>query len=419
MMNYKYGLLLSALLVGCQPAEEGAIEAPPPRPVKVFKVVESLIGKEYSYPAVVLSGQKAELSFRVGGQVFELPVHARSQVKKGDLIAKLDPRNYTSNVNQVRAKITAEQARLKAMTSGSRSEDIASMRAAIAASEAGVVSARSNAERTLTKYRKGLIPKEQMDSALASVKTAQARLAADQQALSKGQTGSRKEDVSAQSAMIRSLQTQLKNAKDVEDDATLRAPFDGIVAERLVDNFANVKANQTIAVIQDLQNLELRFNLPGPDVAHFGTHREKIKFKASLDAIPERSFDAEMVEFTTQADERTRTFEARVSIDRPNDFMILPGMVGKVMVIDTSNIGSASSLSIPESALVADSDGKPIVWIVKADNKVELRHVEVSEASANSIRVLSGIEVGELVVSAGVSSMITGLEVRPVNKIGD
>lgn len=423
MRSYICGLVVCVVvcvsLTGCQPAEENAVVETPPRPVKVIKVAKSPAGKEYSYPAVVLSGQRAELSFRVGGQVFELPVHAMSEVKKGDLIAKLDPRDYTSNVKQLRSQIAAEVSRLKAMTSGSRSEDIAALRATIAASEARVMSVRSDAERQLTQYRKGLIPKEQMDSALAAVKTAQAQLAADQQALNKGRTGSRKEDVDAQNALISNLQTQLNKAQDVEDDAALLAPFDGIVAERLVDNFANVQPNQTIAVIQNLENLELSFNLPGPDVARFGANRDQISLEASLDAVPQRRFAAELVEFTSEADERTRTFEARVAIESPADFAILPGMVGQVRVTDRSEAATTTAVSIPETALTADSGGNPVVWVVNADNTVVMRPVEIGEASADTVSVLSGVQAGELIVSAGTSAMMPGLTVRPVNKVGE
>ena len=416
---YRLGLIFSLFLVGCQPAQEAEVPEAAPRAVKVTKVAEASAGIEYNYPATVLSAHKAELSFRVGGQIVELPVIAMSEVKKGDLIAKIDPRDYTSTVNQLKGQIAAERSRLKAMTSGSRSEDIASLRAAISASESRVVSARSDAERKLTQYRKGIVPKEQIDSALAAVKTAQAQLSADKQNLSKGQTGSRKEDVTTQDAVIRTLQTQLNNARDVEDDTSLLAPFDGIVAERLVDNFANVQPKQTIAVIQDLQNLELSFNLPGPDVARFGKHRESLKVVALLDAVPGRSFAAELVEFNSQADARTRTFEARVSIERPEDFSILPGMVGQVRVIDSSQVKNTPKVSLPESAIGADSYGEPVVWVVNSDNIVEMKKVELGAVGTDGINVLRGVSIGDMVVSAGVSAMIPGLKVRPINEVGN
>ncbi|RVU83633.1 efflux RND transporter periplasmic adaptor subunit [Leucothrix sargassi] len=412
------GLVLGLLLVGCQPAEETEAPELAPRAVKVTTVQEASAGVEYNYPATVLSAQKAELSFRVGGQVVELPIHAMSEVKKGDLIAKIDPRDYASTVKQLQAQLAAERSRLKAMTSGSRSEDIASLRASVAASEARVVSARSDAERALTQYRKGLIPKEQIDSALAAVKTAQAQLAAQQQDLNKGRTGSRQEDVATQNAVIQSIQTQLNNAQDVADDAALLAPFDGIVAERLVDNFANVQPKQTIAVIQDLQNLELSVNLPGPDVARFGAHREALTLEATLDAVPNRRFAAELVEFTSQADARTRTFEARVSIERPADYSILPGMVGQLIVTDRSKAEGEVNTRVPNGAISADSDGAPVVWIVGADNKVEMRKVTLGDVTADGIAVLEGLNVGDVVVSAGVSAMIPGLEVRPITEVG-
>ncbi|HPE61310.1 MAG TPA: efflux RND transporter periplasmic adaptor subunit [Thiolinea sp.] len=417
-MMHKFAVgLLVVLLVGCQPAEEAAVAPPKPRPVKVSKVTKISEGTEYIYPATVLASQVADLSFRVGGQIVELPVVAMSEVKKGDLIARLDPRDFESSVEQLKSQITAEESRLKAMTRGARQEDIAALLSAVEASQARVSSARAQAERTLTQYRKGLVAKEQLDAELASVKSAQAQLASDQQELSKGRRGSRSEDVAAQEAAIQTLKTQLENARDTERDTTLKAPFDGVIAERKVDNFANIQPKQAIAVIQNLAELELSFNIPGPDVAKLGAHADLLEVEASLDAVPDRRFPAELVEFNTQADLQTRTFEARVSIERPEDYSILPGMVGQIFATDTTR--ASKTLGIPSMALGADSESKPIVWVVNEDNRVEMHPVELGEIRNGHIEVLSGVQEGDLVVSAGVSLMTPGLEIRPINQIGE
>ncbi|MCB1619702.1 MAG: efflux RND transporter periplasmic adaptor subunit [Thiothrix sp.] len=417
-MRHKFAVgLLTVLLAGCQPAEEAAVAPPKPRPVKVSTVTKISEGTEYSYPATVLSSQVAELSFRVGGQIIDLPVLAMSEVKKGALIARLDPRDFESSVEQLKSQIVAEESRLKAMTSGARQEDIASLRSAVEAAQARVSSARSQAERTLTQYRKGLVAKEQMDAELAAVKSAQAQLAADQQALSKGRSGSRSEDVKAQEAAIRTLKTQLENAQDTRQDTTLEAPFDGIIAERKVDNFANVQAKQVIAVIQNLGMLELSFNIPGPDVARLGPNRDSLLLEAKLDAVPDRRFPARLEEFNTQADPQTRTFEARVAIERPEDYSILPGMVGQVFVTDTTRANQ--TLGIPSMALGADSESRPIVWVVNDNNTVEMRQVELGEIRNGQIEIRSGVREGEVIVSAGVSLMTPGLEIRPINQIGE
>ncbi|MGB0847947.1 MAG: efflux RND transporter periplasmic adaptor subunit [Thiolinea sp.] len=421
MLMPKRGICLSLMLLslsGCQPAEEAAIPDPGPRPVKVAAVSTGQGGTEYQYPAVVLPAQIAELSFRIGGQVVELPIHAMDEVKKGDVIAKLDPRDYKSNVDQLRARIVAEESRLKAMTSGSRQEDIAALRAAIVAAQARVSSAKAQAERTLSQYRKGLVVKERLDAELAAVKTAQAQLTSDQQALKRGRTGSRKEDVTTQLAQINSLRTQLKNAQDTAQDAALLAPFDGIIAERLVDNFTNIQPKQPVAVIQNLGRLELSFNIPGPDVARLGARREHLQLEAVLDAVPSKRFAAEVVEFNTRADERTRTFQGRVAIERPEDFNIFPGMVGQVLVTDTSQAGK--TLSIPGTAVSADSDDSPVVWVVNAEGAVEKRAVVLGSAARDgAVEVREGLNAGEQVVTAGVSAMMPGLKVRPVTAIGD
>jgi multidrug efflux pump subunit AcrA (membrane-fusion protein) len=108
-----------------------------------------------------------------------------------------------------------------------------------------------------------------------------------------------------------------------------------------------------------------------------------------------------------------------VAIESPADFAILPGMVGQVRVTDRSEAATTTAVSIPETALTADSGGNPVVWVVNADNTVVMRPVEIGEASADTVSVLSGVQAGELIVSAGTSAMMPGLTVRPVNKVGE
>lgn len=112
--------------------------------------------------------------------------------------------------------------------------------------------------------------------------------------------------IEAQNAAIGGLETQLAQAKVDLEETTLRAPFDGVIASRNVDNFTRVQANSTIAVIQKLDTIDLQYDVPGVDVAIFGQNRNTINL-ARLDVAPDREYEAELVEFGTQADAATQT----------------------------------------------------------------------------------------------------------------
>jgi len=112
----------------------------------------------------------------------------------------------------------------------------------------------------------------------------------------------------------------------------LRAPFDGIIASRNLEKFTNVQANSVVAVPQKLETIDFQFDATGIDVAMFGQQdQDNVVTKARLDVAPGREYDAQLVEFGTQADASTQTFRGRVSIRYPEDVTVLPGMTGSIV----------------------------------------------------------------------------------------
>lgn len=406
----------ASALAACEPEVTAEAPDPGPRPVKIVTVTTGADQRQYSYPALVLPAQEAKLSFRVSGKITDLPVRAMNEVVEGDLIARLDPRDFDSSVSQVESQLVAARAQLKSIVSGARQEDVAVAQANIASAQAQREQARAKAKRTLTLYRKGIESRAAMDTDLAALKVADAALKAAQQELAKGQSGGTREEVQAQIATIDGLESQLQTARAAEGDTELRAPFSGIIADRSVENFANVQANEVIVTLQSLENLDLSFDLPGPDVVRFAGGAQASSVIV-FDAAPGREFPAELVEFSTQADPQTQTFRGRVRIDRPEDIVILPGMSARL--IATQSVGDGGNVSVPENAVMAAPDGAPLVWIVSEDNTVDRHPVAVGEANGGFVQVPTGLKTGDRIVTAGLQALQPGMSVRPVTKIGD
>lgn len=398
--------LSSLFLAACSQEEQSAPEVI--RPVKTFVVVAESSIQEKSYPAIVLPAQQAELSFRTSGQIIELPIKAATQVKEDDVIAKLDTNDLQSQLTVLESQKEQAEAQLEALTSGARTEDLAALKASIAAAEAQVRAARDQRNRTQQLFEKGIVAKAKLDADQAQLDVAEAQLEAARQELIKGESGARQEEVAAQIAAIKGIEANLNIARDQLSYATLRAPFDGIIARRDVDNFANVQAKQTIAILQKLDRLELSFDIPGPDVAK-ASRDQAPNITVQLDAVSDKSFDAELVEFTTLADSSTQTFRGRVAIDQPEDVIILPGMIGQVTITDNGN--GAVVLLIPGTAIASDPSGNTYVWVVENDT-VTKRDVTVGDASNERVAIVDGLKEGETVVTAGVSFLQEGMKVR-------
>lgn len=398
--------LIALVAAACSPEEQSATEVI--RPVRTIAVAAESAIQRKSYPAIVLPSQQAELSFRTSGQIIELQVKAATQVKEGDIIAKLDTRDLEAKVTALESQKDQAEAQLEALISGARSEDIASLKANIAAAEAQANAVRQQKRRTQTLFDKGVVAKAKLDNDEANLNVAEAQLEAARQQLIKGETGGRREEVAAQIAAITGIEANLNVAKDSLANATLRAPFDGIIARRDADNFANVQAKQTIVVLQKLDRLELSFDIPGPDVAKANSDNSAV-ITAQLDAVKNKYFEAELVEFTTLADSSTQTFRGRVAIGQPEDAIILPGMMGQVTITDNSD--DSVELTVPGSAIASDPSGNAYVWVVENDAATK-RNVTTGDASGDKIAIADGLEQGEIVVTAGISFLQEGMQVR-------
>ncbi|MEO0863581.1 MAG: biotin/lipoyl-binding protein [Pseudomonadota bacterium] len=191
------------------------------RPAKVFTVAETDSTVRRTYPAIVLPNREADLSFRVSGRVIELPVRGAQQVQAGDVIARLDPRNFERQIAQLESQRDQSAAQLRALRSGARAEEIVALEAAVASAEAQVDQARDQAARTRELAERGVVATARLEQDEATLRVAEANLQAQVEQLAIGQSGGRAEDIEAAEAALRGLEAQLQVARDNLADATL------------------------------------------------------------------------------------------------------------------------------------------------------------------------------------------------------
>jgi len=107
---------LLILFVGCGGGEEAPEQAPVARPVKLFTVGGSAAGAEVSFPGRVAAGEQVDLAFRVGGPLIELPVQEGEKIKKGQIVAKIDPRDFRIRVDSAQAQFDKAEADIERLS---------------------------------------------------------------------------------------------------------------------------------------------------------------------------------------------------------------------------------------------------------------------------------------------------------------
>ena len=409
-------LVLAALgiLAGAGASAQEASE--PIRPAKVFTVLEAERFLRRSFPALVSPSKEVVLSFRVGGRLIELPLRGALDVEAGDVLAQLDPRDFERQIAQLESQKDQAEAQLKALRAGARSEEIAALEAAVASAQAQVDQAREQLNRTRNLASDGIVSSARLEQDEANLRVVEANLQAQQEQLAIGKAGGRPEEIDGAVAAVRGIEAQLQVAKDNLNDATLTAPFSGIVARRDVDNFTLIQPGQSVALLQALDKVHLTFDVPGPDVTAFTTSGlDNVLTSVSFDALPGEWFNAELVEFSVQADAATQTYRGRVAVTVPEEAVILPGMVGKVVVTAPAEL---ASLMIPLSAVAVGPDGATFVWLVATDGSVARQDIALADAVGDMVAVTEGLKAGDTLVAVGVSRILEGMRIRPVDRIG-
>jgi len=345
-------VLMASALGAC--GDKPKPEAPVVRPIKMLTVGGVGPGGTLEYPGRVLAAQETDLGFEVNGRIVDLPVKSGQPVKKGDVIARLDVRDF-------KAAVDAEVAKLNA--------------------------ARADYRRYRELYTADAASKQELDVARKNFEVAEANV---------------------------------RVARKTLEDATLRAPFDGVVAQKLVDDPpVNVQAKQPVVRLQDPTSFRIVINVPESDMAMARPSRlEESKRKALahvvVSSFADRQFPARVTEIATAADPTTRTFEVRLAFDRPSDVNVQPGMTAKVIInVPEGSPSELAAMRIPAAAVLADAQGKPYVWVVDpATMKVTPRTIEVGLMRADEITVKSGLQPGDLLATSGVHQLREGMVVR-------
>lgn len=228
-------------------------------------------------------------------------------------------------------------------------------------------------------------------------------------------------DFDSLEAEFKNAQAALQAAKQDLAYTQLKAPFDGMIAKRLVERFEEVQAKQPVVAIQNIEMLEVKFDVPeaiirglrragnegGTEVAN------RVQVYATFEGRSDRTYPLEFKEISTKADEKTQTFGATYLMRQWEQGVVLPGMTATVTVDFGGTLGADIVHTVPVTAVVGDYKLDPRVWVVdEASMTVAPRPVKVGRMVGDGIVVREGLEPGMRVVTAGTPFLVKGMKVR-------
>jgi len=344
------------VLVGC---DQEHVQLPAPiRPVRYVIAQPSGGVRERIFTGAAKAGIESNLSFKVRGTIQKLGLKVGDRVRKNQLIAEIDPRDYELAVQQTEASL--------------------------AQAKAQAAKAEADFKRMRRLFERDNASQADFDSARAAQDSAR--------------------------ALVRAIEKQIELAKLQVSYTRLVSPIDGKVAEVPVEVNENVQVGQTIVVLHAGARPEVEVAMPEVLIREI---RQGAAVSVALDSLPNRSFSGRVSEVGVAAIEGLTTYPVTILLDRSDD-RILPGMAAEV----TFRFGVKGALQryvLPSHAVLEDREGSFVFVVSPTEAELgvaERRGVVVGELVTGGIEVVEGISDGDRVVTVGASRIQDGQLVR-------
>jgi RND family efflux transporter MFP subunit len=350
-------IILTVALSSCGP-DEVVERAEVARPVKTITLGASTGEATLEIPGIVYAAQSADLAFEVSGRMTERLVEEGQVVTAGEIVAKIDARDYQAQSDRARA------------TRDTRKADF---------------------DRYTIAYEANAVTGQDLSRAKGQYEVAQADLDVAQKALE---------------------ETELRApfggriAKRLVDD------FANVNAKEAVMVLQDESSLELRADVSERDWVQGNSDLPRDLITKL------INPRVQVATLRGSQFPAYLKEMSASADPLTRTYQVTFGFASPDFANVSPGMTGSVIVDrHKQNSSDKSGLLFPSNLVVADADGEPFVWVIdSATMRTGKRPVELGELSGGDVNILSGLTIGETVVASGVNSVTENMLVRDLDE---
>ncbi len=294
----------------------------------------------------------AKIAAEVAGRVTETPYEEGSRVDVGTVVMRIDPERHALERDAARANLAQAEANLREQ------------------------------ERTLRRMRElhagKVASQERLDQAGTAATLARAR--------------------------VEAARAQLSQAERAHRDASVTAPFAGIIGRRLVSRGEFVQPGQPLFELVALDPIEVEFRLAERDVARV---RPGIPVDVRVAPYPDERFRATVTVVAPTVDPQSRTLRVRGEL--PNaDGRLRPGLFARA---DLGIAVRPGALLIPEEAVLQRADGS-VVFRLAGPDRAERRVIETGMHEGGAVEVLSGLAAGDRVITRGHTALVDGAAVE-------
>lgn len=398
MRSFWAALACAVVLLGCagrQDSQKNAEAAKRPEPLVVQTAAAEtrLVDQGISVTGSLSPDESVNLSAEVAGRVTAMHADFGQQVRKGEVLAEINPQEYQIAVDRSQAALAQALARIGLTRDQENTppESTPAMRQ----SQAQMDDAKFKFESAAKLVQSGDISQERYTELEKAYRARQAGF------------DMLRDDMRSQWAQVDSLRAELRLAQKRLGDTQVRAPFDGAVTQKMVSVGQYMKENTPILMLVKADPLRLRAEIPenGAAEVHIGS-----TLTFTTDAIPDKEFRAVVRELNPSLDSKSRVLEAEGRLTQ-SDPRLRPGMFVQVRLTTRH---SAQVVVAPKQAIYTVA-GLQKIFVIRAGKVVEVR-VPPGQEIDGFVEIPSDlVKPGDRIAITNLPALVNSAEVRVQN----
>lgn len=330
----------------------GAPRDPEPRPVRAGGVARVDATREVRFSGITRAANRARFSFLVGGRLAERPADIGDAVRRGDVLARLDDREYRHHEASARAELARLDARL--------------------------AQARRDLVRSRSLASEGAATAEEVERATSSL--------------------------DALTAARDAAKARLDEAARQLDETTLRAPFAATIREAHAEPGELVSAGEPIVALDARGAVELRVELPESHLRHVATGQ---RVTVELPLAGARRVRGRVTSVGASAEGAGQLFPVEIALDAA------PGIVPGLTAVLVLELRDADALAVPLRAVVDPGGRAPSIFVVRGE-RAQRVPVTIAALVDDRVAVRGALAVGEAVVVEGHTALRDGERVEVI-----
>lgn len=361
------------------------------------------------YSGRIEARRSSDLAFEASARIASILISEGAGVSRGQALARLDARRLQLQIDQAEAQLRQAQARLNELRAGPRTETIDAVRARLDEARQQLELSRIQTARREELLARQAISQEEFDQLNYRTRSVEAAFNSLAAQLKEVETGTRREQIVGQEAIVAELESRVGALKLDLAKATLRAPFAGVVSERFLDEGVVVAPGQAVLRLVESSSPEARIGVPAAVASGLQIGRQLTV--ESLGA----EYPARVTGILPELESATRTATVVLAVDAEPGASIIPGQVARIALESQDDV---SGFWLPVGALTPGVRG---LWsclaLVAAEPdlsaagplfELETRQVEILHTEGERVLVRGALQPGDEIVSNGSNRVTAG-----------